>query len=469
MRVVLSSTVASLTLTLLTSLLGVRSDEDLEGRIQAILAHVSSVTGYGFSVGYQDTHGVSFGVASGPRATPDELMSSPPVQANQMTPNDTFVLGSGSKPFTAAGVMRLVDAGKIRLDDPIVKYLDVPMNRMWNTTLEALFGPTARNVTVAHVIRMKSGLGDIEGVKGWERSVLFGGVDDPIDDLRAVARTMCSTGSCVWHFAPGTETEYCSTNFLLAGLLLLAHAPVGQQHWQSFDQRSSLTENFSTEYPHCFFPTFGPLQDEGLSSVGNCYIFGRAQIATQDASIMGMGWGGTVASAWDVARFYFDLLAPMGGTGIVSSESLAYMQTWEMLSYGWDTGTKRYGAGLETNNPTMKKMWRAPPLDHIATGIGHHGQTYSFECLAGFYPKLNASITVATNQDSYFDFESAVSCPVVQEVARHMGWKGSFNCTEPRPVTYLCANLPGTQVQSCVPAHPDGSGTTKVDCARTCT
>ena len=38
--------------------------------------------------------------------------------------------------------------------------------------------------------------------------------------------------------------------------------------------------------------------------------------------------------------------------------------------------------------------------------------------LGGYYPALNASITVATNQDSYDDFIKGVSCSVIEAVAR---------------------------------------------------
>ena len=90
---------------------------------------------------------------------------------------------------------------------------------------------------------------------------------------------------------------------------------------------------------------------------------------------MGMGWGGATVSAPDVARFLHSLLGR--GGDMVSSASVARMQQWHILTVGWDKGTKRYGIGLETNNPSPQVAhWRAPPLDHVATGIGHHGGTY---------------------------------------------------------------------------------------------
>ena len=209
--------------------------------------------------------------------------------------------------------------------------------------------------------------------------------------------------SCTWHFAPGTQAEYSSTNFLLGGLVLMAHAAPAERNWRTFNQASSLGDDFAQRYHHTFFPTRGPLNEVGLSTPGNCFSFGRAEVWRQDAGIMGMGWGGATVSSVDMARWYHALLAPAasGGGGVVSAASAAYMQKWRLLSYGWDNGTKRYGAGLETNNPSPSvSLWRAPPLDHVATGIGHHGGTFGFEILVGFYPAINATIAVATNQDS---------------------------------------------------------------------
>ena len=43
-------------------------------------------------------------------------------------------------------------------------------------------------------------------------------------------------------------------------------------------------------------------------------------------------------------------------------------------------------------------MGKLPPHDHVGTYIGHGGDTYAFLSDAGYYPKLNASITVIVNQ-----------------------------------------------------------------------
>lgn len=446
-------------------------------RSKGVLDGFAAATGgYGFAAGVVDADGRGFAAASGRRTT-----AGLPMRAEgNMTVNDTFVLGSGTKPYTAAGIMRLVDRGALRLEDRVADRTQALMRSMWNTSLIELFGPLAREVTVDHLIRMQSGLADIEEVHGWERTALFNAsAHDPIYDLRAVANLSreagCRTGApdrgCMWHFRPGNQTEYCSTNFLLAGLVLLAHRPPSEWSWRTFDQRTTLGPDFAARYPRTFFPTVGPLHKVGLSCVGNCYSFARAEIWNQDAGIMGMSWGGTTASAFDVAQFYMHLLGP--GERVVSDASLASMQEWRLLSVGWGKDTKRYGAGLETNNPSPQvEHWRAPPMDHVATGIGHHGQTYGFEVLAGFYPALNASIVVTTNQDSFSGFLHGLTCSVVEAVARPKGWPGGLNCTAPRPVTYRCSHVVnasgGTEVPMCVPERSPGTGSTWEQCEAKC-
>ena len=96
-------------------------------------------------------------------------------------------MGSGTKPYTATCIMRLVDEGKVKLADRATMHIDKPMRRMWNTSFAALFGPRAANVTVGQLITMRSGLGDFD-VLSWDYAMLHSkGVHDPLLDLRFLA------------------------------------------------------------------------------------------------------------------------------------------------------------------------------------------------------------------------------------------------------------------------------------------
>ena len=61
----------------------------------------------------------------------------------RLTPKHRFRVASHSKTFTAAGVMRLVEAGKLRLDDPAGRYVDGLAPQIGAATLAQLLSHTA--------------------------------------------------------------------------------------------------------------------------------------------------------------------------------------------------------------------------------------------------------------------------------------------------------------------------------------
>ena len=71
-----------------------------------------------------------------------------------MSGSDTMEMGSGTKAYTATAIMRLVDAGKVKLDDPAYIHVDGPLRAGWNTTMFELFGMWANQVTVHNLIFM---------------------------------------------------------------------------------------------------------------------------------------------------------------------------------------------------------------------------------------------------------------------------------------------------------------------------
>jgi len=103
-----------------------------------------------------------------------------------LTGDDTGILGSGTKGFTSTAVMRLVEQGKISLDDPAHKYIDISLKKGYNTTMYELFGLWANEVTVRHLIFMKSGIQDYE-IGDFDQNLILpnisGQVHDPFEIL----------------------------------------------------------------------------------------------------------------------------------------------------------------------------------------------------------------------------------------------------------------------------------------------
>ena len=46
------------------------------------------------------------------------------VEEREVTEKDSFLFGSGTKPYTALAVMQLVEQGVVKLDDPVSKHID---------------------------------------------------------------------------------------------------------------------------------------------------------------------------------------------------------------------------------------------------------------------------------------------------------------------------------------------------------
>ena len=114
---------------------------------------------------------------------------------------DSFRIGSNTKTMTVTVIMQLVQEGKLKLDDPISKFVQ-------NT-------PDGDNITIAQLAEMRSGLFsytfdpafnvtiDNEPQKAWTP-----------DELLGIAFAHPN------NFAPGTQFEYSNTNLVLLGVVI---------------------------------------------------------------------------------------------------------------------------------------------------------------------------------------------------------------------------------------------------------
>jgi len=250
---------------------------------------------------------------------------------------------------------------------------------------------------------------------------------------------------------------------VIAGLVLIAHAPEGQDSVDSFDQLAALGLR-KDAYPHTFTPTRGAMASNGLDVAGKSDAYGTAELYEQDASILGWTCGNVAASAQDVAHFYHTLLAP--GHSVVSDASLRTMSNLSTIDRGWGERQIQYGYGLmiQNVNPYMQTL---PPLDDIGSYLGHGGDTYAFMSDNGYFPALNASLSVIVNEDSDFRYPTdIVTCKVVELVAAARGLKGiDLKCLPPTPQKYACYtrfNQP-----HCFPSVSHGN-MSKLECSKLC-
>lgn len=111
---------------------------------------------------------------------------------NPLQKTDIFELASVSKQFTAMIIMMLQEEGKLRYDDLVEKYLDIPY----------------KGITIRHLLTHTSGLPDYQAIMDahWDKSKVAGN-DNIIDYLNRYATPK--------NFEPGEKYEYSNTGYVL--------------------------------------------------------------------------------------------------------------------------------------------------------------------------------------------------------------------------------------------------------------
>jgi len=116
-----------------------------------------------------------------------------------MTPQTVFRIGSTTKTFTAAAILRLAERGQLKLDDPIAKYYPA--------------APTAwAAITLRELLTHSSGIPDFVATNGF---------------IRGPARLDMSPQALVdlvrdkpLEFTPGSKFHYSNTGYILLGLVI---------------------------------------------------------------------------------------------------------------------------------------------------------------------------------------------------------------------------------------------------------
>src|SRR3954452_196079 len=114
------------------------------------------------------------------------------------TPTTKFRLGSITKQFTAASILLLEERGKLRLDDPIKKYLpDAPAG--WDA------------ITIFNLLTHTSGIPNFTGLPEDKTLQL---VNTP------VAKTIAAVRDKPLDFAPGEKMSYSNSGYLVLGYVI---------------------------------------------------------------------------------------------------------------------------------------------------------------------------------------------------------------------------------------------------------
>lgn len=141
------------------------------------------------------------------------------------TANGRFRIGSTTKTFVATVVLQLVAEGRVKLDDPIEKYLPGTVPNGQNITVRQILDHTSG--LFSYTSDPELGLTSPEKIREWAETGR--GTTYRTEDLLAIAFRHAP------NFAPGTDWSYSNTNYTVAGLLI--EKVTGRSWAQEVDRR----------------------------------------------------------------------------------------------------------------------------------------------------------------------------------------------------------------------------------------
>jgi CubicO group peptidase (beta-lactamase class C family) len=266
-------------------------------------------------------------------------------------PGMQYSVGSISKQFTAAVILLLAQDGKLKLDDPVGKYLP---------------GLTRANeVTIRQVLSMTSGYQDF-----WPEDYVMTSMmksTNPQQILDVWAKKPLD-------FEPGTQWQYSNTNYVVAGRIgeIAGGKPLIEQLQERIFKPLKMTGVFNSDasrlpandpmgyYQHAL----GPLRPAPKEGQGWMFAAGELAMPASDLAL------------WNISIMNRTLLAPA---------SYDAMFTEVKLKDGKGTG---YGLGVQVGERDGHRY------------IEHSGEVSGFVSENIVFPEDKVAVTVLTNEDA---------------------------------------------------------------------
>jgi D-alanyl-D-alanine carboxypeptidase len=266
----------------------------------------------------------------------------------QATPDMRYSIGSISKQFTAAAILILQEQGKLKLDDPVGKYVP-DLTR-------------GDEVTIRQILSHTSGYQDY-----WPEDYLMTPMMKPATPQEIIDRWAKKP----LDFDPGTQWQYSNTNYVIAGLIVEKVAgeklmdfleehvfhPLGMKSVWNSDE-AKLTQTDATPYIRY---ALGPLRPAPKEGQGWMFAAGELAMTAHDLAL------------WDESLIARSILKP---------ESYKEMFTEVKLKNGKGT---HYGLGVEV-------------LQHDGKlEIEHSGEVTGFVSDNVVLPDDGVAVAVLTN------------------------------------------------------------------------
>jgi CubicO group peptidase (beta-lactamase class C family) len=261
------------------------------------------------------------------------------------TASTRFRIGSLTKQFTAASILLLAERGKLRLEDPVSKYLENP--------------PVAwSGITVLHLITHTSGIVSITDLPGEQAALTRGGTPAEIVERFRNQPLL---------FPPGTQARYSNSGYILLGMVM----------------EKASGEPYVTFLQKNIFDPLG-MRDTGidndadiLQSRASGYRIEAGTLRHADFIDMRIPFaaGDLYSTTYDLARWQEALF----GGKLLQPNSLKRMIT---------PGKENFGLGVVVKQQEGERV------------ISHTGGIQGFVAELRYYPGKHLSVIVLSNTES---------------------------------------------------------------------
>ncbi|MEU9174328.1 serine hydrolase domain-containing protein [Streptomyces sp. NPDC048420] len=259
-------------------------------------------------------------------------------------------IGSETKTFTATALLKLVDDGRVRLDDPISKYVR--------------HVPNGSRITLRHLAEMRSGLFPYTEDAGFQHDLL----SDPqrsFTPQQVLAYGFKHRNT----FEPGAQFQYSNTNFTLLGLVV---EKVSGQRLGDFIEKRVLRP---ARLSHTLLPDRSEFPQPHPRGYTNQTLSGEVADSTDWNPSWAWAAGGMISDLHDLRRW-----ARIVATGtLLRPETQA--QRLKLLPTG-HPGTS-YGLGIFDSGG-----W-----------IGHNGSIPGYQTVTVYLPSKKATLVLMINTD----------------------------------------------------------------------
>jgi len=259
-----------------------------------------------------------------------------------------FRIGSVTKMFTAATVLKLVDSGRLSLNDPLSRFLPDY--------------PGAKDITIHQLLNHTSGVPDyanfpdVSAAQDADTQVLIAIFrDKPLD------------------FASGSDWAYSNSGYVLLGAVI---EKVTGQDWYAAMHQQVLEP---LRLRHTFFATDTPIVPGRVSG----YSRGEQGQLVNAGYLTGPGADGALAAS---TEDLFHFMRALGAGRLLGADSFRRMTTPQPTASGKPTD---YGYGM------MLTKIRG------VTALEHNGGISGFAAQVTYLPAAEITVVTLVNSDTY--------------------------------------------------------------------